>query len=280
MLGSLNGLPSQLFKYETAEPWSSFTGTIGLGFVLTIPLVLLVLGMWLALGAMRRRAGIPMLASDPSGPARNEVLTAGFGLAGIMYAVTHADALIALKGIPRPPATVLNAALPAFAGISDILVNTMMIIAATAIPFLVVAALTPRWSLRALCAAGIMALLGILVWSAAPPSDVNPAVGVTVLVAVVTVVSIALVVWGSRSAWSWIVGALAYQVLGGLHNATYGPVWQARVAGALTLVVTSVLIALIARRTSRAVEKDGARPAMVGTGDPGVAAMKAAEGTA
>ena len=68
----------------------------------------------------------------------------------------------------------------------------------------------------------------------------------------VAVVSIALVVWGSLAAWSWIVAALAFQGLGGLRNAAYGPVWQDRGAGALTLLVASALVALIARRAARA----------------------------
>ena len=71
------------------------------------------------------------------------------------------------------------------------------------------------------------------------------------VIATVAVVSIALVVWGSLSAWSWIVAALAYQGLGGLRNAAYGPVWQARGAGALALLVASALVALIARQTAR-----------------------------
>ena len=64
-------------------------------------------------------------------------------------------------------------------------------------------------------------------------------------------VVIALVVWGTLSAWSWIVAALAYQGLGGLSNVAYGPVWQARGAGALTVLVAFALVALIARRATR-----------------------------
>jgi hypothetical protein len=39
--------------------------------------------------------------------------------------------------------------------------------------------------------------------------------------------------------------------LGGLRNVAYGPVWQARGAGALTVLVASALVALIARRATR-----------------------------
>lgn len=251
MLSSLNSLPSQLFRYDTTEPWSSFIGTTALGFVLVIPLVLFVVGMWLALGAMRRRVGIPMLAGEPSRSASNEMLIAGLGLGGIVFAMTHLDALVALGGMPRPPTTILNEALPPLAGIPDIPTAVMMMVAVAGIPFLVVGGLTPRWSVRALYAAATLALLGALIRSALPPTAIDPAAGVTLAIATVAVVSVALVVWGSRSAWSWIVAALAYQALVGLRNAAYGPVWQVRVAGALILLVASVLVALIARHAAR-----------------------------
>ena len=67
----------------------------------------------------------------------------------------------------------------------------------------------------------------------------------------VAVMSIAIVAWGSLSAWSWIVAALAFQALSGLRNAAYGPVWQARGAGLLAALVASALIVVIARRSGR-----------------------------
>ena len=69
------------------------------------PLVLFVVGMWLALGAMRRRVGIPMLAGEPSRSASDEMLISGLGLGGLVYAMTHLDALAALGIMPRPPTT-------------------------------------------------------------------------------------------------------------------------------------------------------------------------------
>jgi membrane protease YdiL (CAAX protease family) len=258
MLSSLNSLPSELFRYDTAQPWSSFMGTTALGFVLVVPLVLFVAGMWLVLGAMRRRVGIPMLAGEPSRSASNEMLIAGLGLGGVVYAMTHLDALVALGSMPRPPATILNEALPPLAGITDIPTAVLMMVAVTGIPFLVVAGLTPRWSLRALYAAAILALLGALIRSAAPPTAIDPTAGVLLVIATVSLVGLALVVWGSRSAWSWIVAALAYQGLGGLRNAAYGPVWQSRVSGVLTVLVAAILIALIARQTAR--KREAAEP--------------------
>jgi len=250
-LSSLNSLPSQLFSYDTSKPWGSFIGTTALGFVVAIPLILMVLGLWLALSAMRRRVGIPMLAGEPSRSASKDMLIAGLGLGGIIYAMTQLDALVPRGGMPRTPTTVLNEVSPLLAGIADIPTNALMMVAVAGIPLLVVAGLTPRWSLRALSAAAIVALLGAAAWSSGPASDVDPTKA-TLVIASVAVVSIALVVWGSLAAWSWIVAALAYQGLGGLRNAAYAAVWQERGAGALKVLVASALIALIARRAARA----------------------------
>jgi membrane protease YdiL (CAAX protease family) len=249
-LSGLNSLPSQLVGYDTAQPWASFIGTTALRFVLAIPLMLFVLGLWLALGAMRRRVGIPMLAGEPSRSARNDTLIAGLGLGGIIFAMSRLDSLVPRGGMPRTPTTVLNETFPLLAGIPDVPMDALMTVALVGIPILVVAGLTPRWSVRALIIGVTIVLLGVLGWSFGPSSDVDPARVALVLVGV-AVGSIAVVVWGSLAAWSWIVAALAYQGLAGLRNAVYGSVRQERGAGVLTVLVTSALIAVIARRAAR-----------------------------
>ena len=191
-----------------------------------------------------------MLAGEPSRSASKDMLIAGLGLGGIIYAMTQLDALVPRGGMPRTPTTVLNEVSPLLAGIADIPTNALMMVAVAGIPLLVVAGLTPRWSLRALSAAAIVALVGALVWSSGSASDVDPTKA-TLVIASVAVVSIALVAWGTLSAWSWIVAALAYQGLGGLRNAAYAEVWQERGAGALKVLVASALVALIARRAAR-----------------------------
>jgi hypothetical protein len=152
--------------------------------------------------------------------------------------------------MPRAPTTILNEAVPLFAAIPGIPTSTLATVAMAGIPLLVVAGLTSRWSLRALIAGAVAVLVGVMAWSFEPASNLDP-VGVTLVIAGLAVVSIALVVWGALSAWSWIVAALFFQALNGLREAAYGPVWQARGAGALTVLVASALIAIIAQRTAR-----------------------------
>jgi hypothetical protein len=250
LLSGLNGLPSRLFSYDTAEPWGRFISGTALGLVAGIALTLVPLALWLAVGAMRRRVGIPMLPDEPSRSASKDMLTAGLGLGGIVYAMTNLNTVVPRADMPRTPTTLLDHALPMFAGIPDIPVKVLMILAIVGIPLLVVAGLTPRWSLRALMVAAIVALLGVSAWSSAPTGEVDP-VSVALVVGGMVVVSIAIVAWGTLSAWSWIVAVLSFFGLAGLRNAAYGFVWQERVAGALTLLVASVLIALIARGAAR-----------------------------
>ena len=251
ILSGLNSLPSELGAYDTAQPWGSFIGSTALRFLVVIPLTLIPVGLWLGLAALRRRAGIPMLAGHASSSASNEMLIAGLGLGGIIYAMTRLDAVIPRADMPRTPATVLNHVSPLLAGVTEIPASALFAVVLLGIPILVVAGLTPRWGLRALIGAGIAALLTAVAWSFESANDIDP-VSVTLGIASAVVVLTALVVGGARSAWSWIVAALFFQALNGLREAAYGPVWQARGAGALTVLVGSALIALIARRAARA----------------------------
>jgi hypothetical protein len=245
-LSRLNSLPSELYSYDTAQPWNTFVGTTALGFAVPVVLTLVLVGLWLVLGALRRRVGIPMLAAGPSGSARTDVLIAGLGIGGIIYATTGLDALIPRGGMPRTPSTALNDVVPVLTGIADTPANAIAAVAMIGIPILVVAGLTPRWSWRALIAVSIATLVAAIAWSLEPAGDVDPA-RLTLLTASVVVMMVAVVVWGARSAWSWIVAALSYQALDALRDAVYGPESQARGAGALTVLVATALIALISK---------------------------------
>ncbi|MGZ3544102.1 MAG: CPBP family intramembrane glutamic endopeptidase [Gemmatimonadaceae bacterium] len=254
-LSSLNALPTQLFRYDTTHTWGNFLGNTALGFVLSIPLILIVIGLWHALNALRRRVGIPMLPSGPSHTASSEMLIAGLGLGAVIFAVAHIDALFPRASIPATPTTTLNFEFPLLVGMPEIAMVTLMMVVLLGIPLLVVALISRRWSLRALCLVVMVALLGASAWSSGVAGEAEP-VRAILGVAGIAVMSIAIVAWGSLSAWSWIVGALAFQALSGLRNAAYGPVWQARGSALLAMLVASALIVLIVRRSSRTPRAD------------------------
>ena len=249
ILSGLNSVPSLLAEYDTAEPWGRFTSGIALRLVVGIALALIPAALWLALDGLRRRVGIPMLAGERSRSTSNDMLIAGLGLGGIVYAMTHLDALIPRGDMPPTPTTVLDRALPLFAGVPDIPAYVLLSVALIGIPFLVVAGLSSRWSLRVLMGAALVAVLSVAAWSSEPTGQLDFGT-VALAIAGMIVVALAIVVWGSLSAWSWIVAALFYAGLAGLRFGVYGVVWQERGAGALKLVVATALIARIARRAA------------------------------
>jgi hypothetical protein len=250
ILAGLNALPSMLSLYDTSEPWNRFLGGTALRFATTIAFAMVPPALWLALNAMRRRVGIPMLAGEPSRSASRNMLIAGLGLGGLNYAISQTDDIVRQAGMPRAPTTALDQALPVLAGIPDIPASVLMVLALTGIPILVVAGLTQRWSQRVLMAATLVALTGVAVWAGSQASDFDPAM-VGLVIASTAVVWVALAAWGTLSAWSWIVAVLSYFGMAGLRNAVYGFVWQEQVAGGLTLLVVSGLIALIVRETTQ-----------------------------
>jgi hypothetical protein len=56
------------------------------------------------------------------------------------------------------------------------------------------------------------------------------------------------VAWGGGSAWSWIIAALFFEMLGALPQAVYGPEWQTRTAAVLAALAAVGLIGLILRQ--------------------------------
>jgi membrane protease YdiL (CAAX protease family) len=247
-LDRLQGLPTQLFSYDTSEPWSRFVETTLLGFVAVVPTALFVLGVWMTLGALRRRVGVPMVptSDSPSG----DMLVSGLGLGAMVYAAARFDSLVPSSGLPRIPTTMLDHAIPMLGGVAGIPTAALMMAAVIAIPILVVAGLSSRWTLRALIAAVMVALIGVLAVSVAPPGESDPArlIGLVVGVALV---ALAVRAWGTSSALSWVVAALGFQGLSGLRLAVYAPTVSERIAGGLALLIAGILIAVVARYVAR-----------------------------
>ena len=248
VLDRLQSLPTQLFSYDTSEPWSRFVGTTLLGFVAVIPIALFVLGVWLTLGALRRRVGVPMVSSSKT-PMR-DMLISGLGLGALTYAAAHFDSLVPASGLPRIPATMLDSAIPFVGGMAGIPSSAVMTTAVVAIPILVVVGIASSWKVRTLIAVAMLGLIAVLMVNMAPAGESDP-VRLAGLVVGIALVALAVRSWGTSSALSWIVAALAFQGLSGLRLAAYAPTVPERVAGALALVVVGILIGIIARSVAR-----------------------------
>ncbi|MGH7604760.1 MAG: CPBP family intramembrane glutamic endopeptidase [Gemmatimonadaceae bacterium] len=248
ILSALNTLPSRLYGYDTARSWDNFLISTVLSFLGTIPLALIVVGLWLTLDAMRRRVGISMLEGSPSRPTSNAMLIVGLALGGIVFAIARPDT-VSSSGTPKIPMTNLNDLWPLLAGIPAIPMISIVSLAIVGIPLLTVAAVSPRWRLRALMIGLLVALVAAVGLTARSGTDFHPLAAILVAAGVV-LFAIALLRGGTRSAWSWIVAALFFQSLAGLRNAVYAPVWQGRGAGALTMLVAAGLIAVVAQRAA------------------------------
>jgi len=251
LVDELNGLVSSLFSYDTSEPWSRFIESTAAGFVVVAVVGLFVLGIWLTLGALRRRVGIPMLPDVASGSASSDMLVAGLGLGAIIFAMVRLEGLALLSRVPRMPpvpTTLLDRALPWLGEVPGLPSSAIMNVAFVCIPILVVAGITRRWALRALIAAVALGLVASIAIAFAPTSETDP-MGVLLLVVRAVVIVFALYSWGTLSGWSWLVAALVFDALGGLRSAAYAPTGQEHVAGVLTLIVACALVALIVRHT-------------------------------
>jgi hypothetical protein len=251
LVDALNGLPSALSSYDTSEPWSRFIGSRAVGFITAPATALLVFGVWAALGALRRRVGIPMLRNADSGTATRDMLVAGVGLGAIVFAMMRLESLVVLGSVPRiplVPSTLLVHALPWLGEVPGVPLSAVMMVAFVSIPLLVVVGITRRWQLRALIAAVALGLLAAMTFAFAPAGETDP-VRVALMALRMLVIGAALYFWGRYSAWSWLVAALVFDALGGLRSAAYAPTGQEQVAGALTLIVASTLVALITRHT-------------------------------
>ena len=249
-LSSLNSLRFELSSYNTAQPWSTFIGTTALGFLAPVAFTLILVALLRVLDALRRRVGIPMMPAGPLRSARTDVLIVGLGLGGVIYATTGLDTLIPTGGLPPTPWTDLNDFVPLLSGVPDIPSNAIMAIILVGLPILLVAGLTSHWGWRALVAVTMLALAAAITWSLEPVGDPDPARLALLIVSIVLTI-VAIIAWGPMAAWSWIVAALSYEALGGLRDAVYGPEWQARGTGVLTVLATAGLIALIQRSAVR-----------------------------
>ena len=254
ILGNLNSLPSSLFSYDTTEPWTRFTGTRALSLISSVPLALFLYGLLVAVNGLRQRVGIPVRPAVATGSPSKAMLVAALGIAGVAYAASALPRLAPPMGIAPVPSTSLNDALPAVSGVLGLPVGTLISVILSAIPFLVVGALTRRWLFRILLAVALVAPTIIAALAIAQPAETTGSrtwltLGMTIFVAA------ALYAWGSVSALSWIAAGLALRGFGALNDAVHAATSSDRLEQALVFICSWLLIWLLARAT-------GQRPAV------------------
>jgi hypothetical protein len=245
---ALNALPRTLFAYDTAVPWRTFVATAAVGVVVTVFPALIVYALWLLVGALRRRVGIP-LAPGALAEGRNDALLAGLGLGGTLALVELLAPLATAGGIPEPPQTLLDLALPWLGTALSTPVAAIVGTAVFAIPALVIAGLSARRSVRAVLVVLALALLGGVTLSAGGAHPAHAVVGAVFAVAALAAAGGAVARWGTVCAWSWVIALLTERAIRALREAWRAPTAPEHVAGVLSVVVAMFLVCVLARLT-------------------------------
>ena len=245
-LAALNGLPSQLYGYDTSEPWSTFIGSTAFGFVATMLFALVAFGLWMALDAMRRRVGIPMRPEGTLTGAR-DALVAGLGIAGVIYAVGSLLDLIAPPSVPQTPTTALDQAMPFLEGVVDVPGSALMTVAVVGIPLLMIGALTRRWVVRGAIVGAILTGVAIALWATGLSDQEFSPWRAAASLAGAALALVVLVTWGRHSAASWFIAGVAFIGFDALRASLHEPTVPERVAGMLTVAVCVLVIAAIRR---------------------------------
>jgi hypothetical protein len=245
---SLNSLPVALYGYDTSIPWSTFVGSTGIGIALAAVLALVLMALWLAVTALRRRAGIPMLPDARRGARADDALFAGIGLGALPMLLERAISLATTRDMPAVPATLLDQAVPSLAHVLATPMAVAGIIPVIAIPALVIAGVARRRGIAVLLAVVVLALLAGLGATEAH-RVAHPTVGAVLIGFAAPVAGFyAIRTWGPVCAWSWIIAALASRALTGVHAAVHAATPGEHAAGAIGVTLCLALLIVVTRR--------------------------------
>jgi len=249
---ALNGWPSQIFSYATAMPWSNWVAVNAVIVLLATVPSLIVLGLWMVVGSLRRRVGIPLLPGGSDRDAshyRRDVMLAGVGLGSMVAMLSLGLRLANRGGIAAAPGTSLGLALPWLGGGLDVPMEVVMSVVAVALPGLGVVGITGRRGVRGAVATALVAPLMILAYVTAPAAA-NPMVRALVFTGVGVVAAVLSVRWWAGYAgWAWVVGAAVLSGYGGVWTLLHTFTGAERAGGALTLAVCLALLWMAYRVT-------------------------------
>jgi hypothetical protein len=259
---ALNAWPATVFGYDTASSWSNHVTTVAIGVVVAPIAVLVLAGLWLLMEALRKRAGIPAWPMNGAAGERHGVADATLGglALGAVAALAAAVSLTVRAGpAGQVPTTELDAAVPSLVTALGAPLAIGADVATTAIPVLLVLAATRdvrrRWLIVALAVVAGSAVLAPIAGSLSytPPTTEG---ALAALVAVAALVA-AVVTWGRRGPYAWLVAATTFTALGALRSAVRAPTGVERAGGVLGVLVCAGVAWWLWRR-ARAGAPDGA----------------------
>jgi hypothetical protein len=258
LVQALDALPDALFQYDTSVPWTNFVSSTAVGLVLAVVPAIVATGLWMMLGAIRRRAGIPERPAVANTSRPNDLLVAGVGLGSMFALAGLAATTLSAAGVPPAPTTVLDRAVPALGDALGMPLSIVMSVAALAIPALVIVAMSRRAGVRALLGLLALALVGAVALASAPGRPDVSLAGVLVGSALVAGSYAALRWWAPLCAWAWILAALVQRGVTALHLLVHAPTTTERVAALVTIAVAAALGIVVVRRAATPPEQPAA----------------------
>lgn len=243
--GSLQGLPAELARYDTATPWRTFMSSVWASQLVSLTGVFLLAAFWLLLNGLRRRAGIPLVATSKTGRWSDDTMVA-MALGGLPLVSALAGRWLTSSEIPGPPHTLLNQFLPALAPMTGVIPGAIAITLAVGIPALALRGFSTRREMRVLLAVVLVALIGAAALSAQTMfGGDSPAWQSAAWVIVTTSMALlAIATWGGVSVLSWFMAALFLGALTGINDAITAPTNVERLgAGMATVFALALFVA-------------------------------------
>ncbi len=248
--GIANNWPNAVFGYDTATPWSTHTAmqmvslAIGPAFAAA-----LLLGLWNVNEMLRRRAGFMAWPDSLDHGAVRDSRVAGIGLGAVFSLSSLLAALVRSPSIPSQPTTSLDLATPVAGSLLDLGMAVVLPAIVTAIPPLVIMAITPRVRTRWLILAASVGLAAVPMMPAAGmlrDAGGSSALDAVRLLSAVAVVA-AIVQWGGRHTITWFIAACTAAVVDALRETVTAQTDIERMGAAVGLVAAVGLLLWTAR---------------------------------
>jgi hypothetical protein len=246
LASSLNGLPTHLASYDTAETWRAFLANTVLTSLGSLILVAFIVGLWMAFDGLRRRVGIPLFPHDEA-PWPNTV-AAAIGLAGLQAAIGGVSAWFATPGIPDAPATSLESAIPVFTGALSLPLAIAAGVMFVAIPALVILLLvrTTRARIALTLALGALGGGAVLAVGGRTPST-HPFLLAALALVSLPAMFCALRAYAATSAATWALCVTLQMALGATRSAIDAPTLTERIGAVVTLAALAGIVLLVRR---------------------------------
>lgn len=247
---SLNGLPSTLAGYDTAETWRAFLANTGLVTLLSLIVVAFVAGLWLAFDGLRRRVGVPLFSTDDAPWA--STVTAALALAGTQAVIVGLSAWLATPRVPPPPATSLELALPQLEAALGLPAGLALGTMGLALPVMVVVLIARSTRARVTLTFALFALAGVAVMAAGGRSaSSHPALLATIGVLSLPAVFHVLRYYAATSAAAWVLATGLQLALAATRTALDAPTRVERAGALVALAGLAGLVALLRQLVER-----------------------------